>query len=242
MLKKTLHALLVASALIGNSALAEDYATTACSQYGQPEFVFSSGPQKLIAADVAWFKKVLEDMVASGEKFKDAETILVGSMVLKIAVTKDGTYRLLEPDMKSMPIKFVDSIATTLKIIRRQRETVASLDGTEVPDFSPLTGFLLIEENALQAPAMVMSRHNAKRLGGTGWVLSDATKKPANTTEKMQAMSVYEAILYRPDMLDFLALPEGYTVFVKNRRDFTLAKEGKPMQVRKGSYLDLLKQ
>lgn len=239
MLKNIFGSLLVAAGLISASAAAEEYVTTECAKHGQPEFIFSSGGRKLIPSDINGFKLIFEDMVASGSRFKDGETLLVGSMILKIEATKDGKLRLLEPDMKSIPIKFVDSVATTIILMRRQRDAVLSLDPLAIPKYASIVEPLLVAPNALKAEVIVMQRVTDKS-AGSGWIITDAkTKSSANET-KFEAMSVYEAILKRSDITDFLAFPSEYQVQLMSRREFALFKESVPIEAIKNSYLFLL--
>ena len=48
---------------------------------------------------------------------------------------------------------------------------------------------------------------------GTGWVLSDAQDKNIVNGD-LRAMSVYEAAPQRPEIMDFLALPEQFSIVV----------------------------
>jgi len=53
-------------------------------------------------------------------------------------------------------------------------------------------------------------------------------------------MSVYEAMLKRPEILDFLALPDQFAVVVSGRRKFEIFKDGSPVVPLSGSYLEAL--
>lgn len=239
MLKNIFGSLLISVGLVSNSAEAEDFATTECAKYGQPEFIFSSVGRKLIPSDVNAFKLILEGMVASGSRFKDGETLLVGSMILKIEATKDGKLRLLEPDMKGMPIKFVDSVATTIILMRRQRDAVLSLDPSAIPKYASIVEPLLVAPNALKAEIIVMQRVTDKS-AGSGWIITDAKTKTSANQTKFEAMSIYEAMLKRSDITDFLAFPSDYQVQLKSRREFALFRESVPIEPIKNSYLFLL--
>lgn len=235
MFKKILAPLLAVFLVPGANA-AQEYATKHCADFGQPEFVFSSGEGALVEADAQWLLSGLEEMVASGSRFKADETILIGPVLLKLEASQGNRLRLLEPDMKSMPFKYVDSVGRTLNIVRRQRDTAESIGATRQLSFAPLNQPLLMTRDALKAPFVLMMRHT--RAGGTGWVLSNAQSSKSIAEEELQAMSVYEATLMRPEILDFLALPDAYTIVVGQRSEFTIFMDGKPVEPRKGSYLE----
>jgi len=236
MLKNLIGLLLIAT-FIGSAAAAQEYSTTQCAKYGQPEFVFSIDDGPLSEQDAQWFRTTLEEMVAAGEKFKAGETLLVGPVPLKLEAAEDGKLRILEPDMKSMPFKFVPSVARTLKIVRRQRYAADSLGATNAIRFAPFHHPLMLTRGALQAPAILMIRAK-KQDGITGWVLTDLEDKSQSKGD-LEAMSVYEAMLRRPDIMDFLALPEQFSVVVSSVKKFEIFKDGTPVEPRKGSYLDM---
>lgn len=237
MLKK-LPGLILIAAFIGSAAAAQDYSTTQCTKYGQPEFVFSVDDGSLSEKDAQWFRTTLEEMVAAGEKFKAGETLLVGPVPLKLEAAEGGKLRVLEPDMKSIPFKFVPSVARTLKILRRQRYAADSLGATKSIRFAPLHHPLMVTPGALKAPSIIMIRAK-KQNGITGWVLTDLENK-SNSKDDLEPISVYEAMLQRPAIMDFLALPEQFSVVVSSRKKFEIFKDGSPVEPRKGSYLDLL--
>jgi len=96
MLKNLIGLLLIAT-FIGSAAAAQEYSTTQCAKYGQPEFVFSIDDGPLSEQGAQWFRMTLEEMVAAGEKFKAGETLLVGPVPLKLEAAEDGKLRILEP-------------------------------------------------------------------------------------------------------------------------------------------------
>ena len=208
-------------------------------KFGQPEFVFSVDDGLLSDADVQWFRSALEGMVAAGEKFKAGQTLLVGPVLLRLEAAEGGRLRVLEPDMKSMPFKYVPSVSNTINMVRRQRYTADSLGATRDISFAPLHLPLLVTQDALKAPMILMMRNSREGMG-TGWVLSDAQSKRSLAEEKLQAVSVYEAVLQRPELVDFLALPDQFSVLVVSRKQFSVFKDGKPVEPAAGSYLDRL--
>ena len=233
MLKRLLGLVLAGS--VGSAMAAQHFSTMNCAKYGQPEFVFSVDDGALGEQDALWLRSTLEGMVAAGQRFKSGETLLLGPVVLKLEATEGGQLRVLEPDMKSMPFKYVPSVAKTLRIVRLQRYAADSLGVTDAMRFAPLHLPLLVTRNALQAPRILMMRSNSAG-SGTGWVLSDAQDRNIANGD-LQAMSVYEAALKRPEIMDFLALPEQFSIVVASRKKFEIFKDGEPIKPLEGSYL-----
>lgn len=120
MLRKIIGSL--AALTISQAALAETHFTTKCSQFGHPEFQFSVTSNTIPRTDVAWFMSMLESMVAAGEQFKAGETMQVGWMLTMLQDGDKGALKVTEPDMKSVPIKFVDTVDTTIKHLRAQKD------------------------------------------------------------------------------------------------------------------------
>lgn len=239
MIKKLLG-LIFAAGAADSAVAAQDFSTTQCGRFGQPEFVFSLEDGPLNEEDAKWFLATLEGMVAAGGRFKPGETLLVGPVLLKMEMAEDGKLRLLEPDMKAMPFKYVPSVARTLRIVRKQRYTADSLGVTDAMRFAPLHLPLLVTHNALQAPVIYMMRMDVQSFG-TGWILSDAQSRTVQKDE-LRPMSVYEAALQRPEIMDFLVLPEQFSVAVASRKKFDIFKDGSPVRPLKGSYLEQVAQ
>ncbi|GAA6129641.1 hypothetical protein NBRC116187_00010 [Halopseudomonas sabulinigri] len=219
-----------------SSATLEEHVTSKCGKYGEPEFVFSVGPASVVTGDASWLITSLEAMVASGERFKPGEILLIGPVPLKVEAASNGRLRLLEPDMKAMPFNYVDSVGATLNMVRRQKDAVQSLDANASPDFAPLHLPLLVSSDALQARVILMRRDSSLQMG-TNWVLMDAESKLSADELTFRPMSVYEAMLQRPEIHDFLALPDGYSVAVSGQRDFVILKGDQTATPVKGSYL-----
>lgn len=235
---KKLLGLVFAASHIGTAIGAQDYSTTQCAKFGHAEFTFSVDEDSLSEQDALWFRSTLEQMVAFGERFKAGETLLVGPVLLKLEAADGGRLRVLEPDMKSMPFNYVPSVARTLRIVRKQRYAADSLGATDAMRFAPLHFPLLVTRNALQAPSILMMRKEGEG-NATGWILSDAQDQDISHAD-IQAMSVYEAMLKRPEILDFLALPDQFAVVVSGRRKFEIFKHGSPVVPLSGSYLEAL--
>ncbi len=231
---------LLAACITSPAHAAQEFSTKKCARFGQPEFVYSSGDSTIIDTDTLWFASTLEGMCASGSRFKAGQTLLIGPVALKMEAAEGKRLRLFEPDMKSMPFNYVDSVARTLMLVRRQRETAVSLGVVKDISFAPLHQPLLMTRDALSAKFILMIRSHES--GGTGWVLSDAQGKKSLEDEELQAMSVYEAALARPEILDFLALPDSVTVAVGSRKEFVITKDGIVVEPAKDSYLDLLRK
>jgi hypothetical protein len=177
--------------------------------------------------------------VASGERFAAGETMLLGGMMVKFEAAPDGRLRLTEPDMQSMPITFVDSMAKTMYLLRCQTDTVKSF-GTDNPDFAPVHRPLLITGAALQGgPLRLVRRAGDAQL--TGWAVSHADGETAGDAT-YRPMSVYEAMLKRPELSCFLALPKDYEVVTSGAGEFVVSKAGVALDPVEGSFLDYVRK
>src|SRR5690242_5545186 len=111
---RAIVAVLVGLTLAAGEIHAAEFRTTQCGKYGQPEIVFQAQTASIPDVDREWLTRTLEEMVASGSRFKAGETLQLGWMVNRFEQGEGGTLRLQEPDMKSMPIAFIDRVDNTL--------------------------------------------------------------------------------------------------------------------------------
>ena len=205
-----------------------------------PAIVFEVQSATIPETDRQWLIKTLEDMVAGGSRFKAGETLQLGWMIDQFAASPDGTLRLQEPDMRSMPIAFVDRMDNTLRHLRYHKDTVESFaEPLEVV-------FPSIRQSVLVPPAYktifryAIQRHKPEGTD-SGWLMTG----PAEPTPDMDLsqhirVSLYELVRARPELLPLLAMPPGVLItkdFADKREYFF---EDRPLTVRPDSFLDKL--
>ena len=224
--------------LIGVSSRAEEIRTTQCSRHKHPEISFQVTNPAVPDVDRQWLVKSLEDLVASGSRFKAGETLQLGGMINKFEKGPGGTLRLQEPDMRSMPIVFVDSVDATLKVVRSQRDTVESFSEPVELTYAPLNHSIIVPPDFATVATFSMERHDPED-SDSGWVMVGGENPP--TKEELanyKLVSMYEFALRRPELVHLLAMPPGAVIALpaKGPRQYFLNE--KALTVRPDSYLD----
>ena len=210
------------------------YVTDGCAKYQQPEIVFETG-EGIPEVDAAHFKSTLEEMVASGSRFKAGETFQVAWMILKFAEADQGRLKLMEPDLKGMPIQYVDGVNRTLRIMRAQRDTADSFGLAGQMKLTTLMDVILVPEHPASIEMVQLHRESPKG-HMSGWVLLEAGQEPPD----FRPMSMYELFLSRPDLVKFFALPPGIDVIVIPTGEVSVYQDGKPLTAEAGSFIDML--
>jgi hypothetical protein len=231
---------LVGLVLVARESAAAEFRTTQCAKYGQPEISFEVKSESIPAADRQWLIESLESMVASGSRFKPGETVQLGWMVDRIEKGPDETLRLQEPDMRSMPIAFVDSVDNTLMQLRAQKDTAESFAEKISPAFPSLREAILVPPRYLMGPVFSLERH-APEDSDSGWVMVSRGHVPGKDEfANYRRMSLYEFALAQPSLIHLLALPPG--TVVNEDRDGTRSYffSDKPLTLRADSYLQQL--
>ncbi|MYM21570.1 hypothetical protein GTP46_02775 [Duganella sp. FT135W] len=218
------------------TASAETYLTTKCAQFGQPEFQINVMSSSIPRADVDWALSTLEGMVASGEKFKAGETMQLGWMLTKLQAGDKGQLIVTEPDMKSFPIVFVDSVDSTLKHLRSQKDTVESVLAADALAFPSLIQAVVVHVNYDKSPRLMLERSapNGRNSGLKVIDLNDKTASPNNYT----LISLYQLAKERPDLVKFFAIPPGVQATIDGKISFK--KNGQALPIKPGSFIELL--
>jgi len=212
------------------------HATSSCKRWNHPEFQICVSSAAIPAQDIAWFLDFLEQRVAAGERFRSGESLQVGWMYTTIQDGPDGMLRVQEPDMKTVPIKFVDSLDNTLKHVRAQRDIAASLTPAVSPEFPSLRQSAVVHVNYRTAECLLLSRFESDEMN-SGWWISDL-EDPSGSEDptRFSKTSLYQLGVDRPDLIKFFALPTGLQVAIDKTGIGVLDHEGEVAQV-PGSFL-----
>jgi hypothetical protein len=224
---------------LAQAAVAETYTTSRCKLFQQPEFRIQVASKAVPINDVEGILHGLEERVAAGERFKGGETIQIGWMLTKLEPDPDGALHVTEPDMKSIPIKFVRSIDNTLRQLRSQKDTVESVMPSDQLSFPFITQSAVVHVNYKTTKRLALDRA-APDGADSGWWLSDLNEKstthePKNYTK----ISLYQLAIDRPDLVKFFALPAGLQAVVDGNLIGVL-KDGKELPQAPGSFLSEL--
>ena len=73
--------------------------------------------------------------------------VILAWMILKFAEADQGRLKLMEPDLKGMPIQYVDGVNRTLRIMRAQRDTADSFGLAGQMKLTTLMDVILVPED-----------------------------------------------------------------------------------------------
>ncbi|VWC94173.1 hypothetical protein BCO18442_02113 [Burkholderia contaminans] len=211
--------------------------TIDCQLVGHPEFQIRVSDHAIPAQDISWLLRYFEQQVADGERFQAGETIQIGWMLTRLEATADGFLRLTEPDMKAVPIKFIDSVDNTLKHLRNQKDVVESIGATLEPDFPSLQQSAVVDVEYKSASRLLLTRdlgHGAD----SGWSLTVPREEVGS---QFLRISLYQLGVDRPDLIKFFALSPGLQVHLDNLQICVTGPAGE-IQPAPGSYLERLKK
>ncbi len=213
------------------------YTTSDCKRYDHPEFQIRVLNDTVPAEDVSWLLRFFEQSVAQGGKFRSGETLQVGWMVTMFDAVPGGLLRVMEPDMKTVPVKFVDAVDATLMHLRNQQDVVRSLSPPVGPVFPSLRQSVVVHVNYKNAGRILLTRSGAASKTDSGWWLSDLDDEAgAQDSARFVKTSLYQLGVDRPDVVKFFALPPGLQVVVDGVHIGVLGKGGEMQQI-PGSYL-----
>jgi hypothetical protein len=209
--------------------------TSRCKAHNHPEFEIRASAT-LPESHVAWLLGFLEERVAGGERFKDGESLQVGWMYARVEQAAPDLLRIAEPDMKHLPIQFVDSVDAILNHVFVQKETALSLRDV-TPDFPSLRQRAIVHANYRTAQRVLLSRFAAKDEADSGWWFTDLDdEQGSQDPARFSVTSLYQLGIDRPDLIKFFALPAGLQAVVEPDHIGVIDEQGEREQI-EGSYL-----
>lgn len=217
----------------------QQHVTTLCGKFGHPEFVIRSVSDAVPAEDIKWFLGYLEQRVADGERFKSGESLQVGWMFTMIQDGPPGFLQIAEPDMKVVPVQFVDSVDSTLMHLRAQQDTVASLAPPTHPIFPSLRQSAVVHVSYKTAERVLLSRFAGDEMDSGWWFTDLDDHEGAQNAQSFIRTSLYQLGLDRPDLIKFFALPFGLQAVVDGARISVLRDHEEVAQI-PGSFLSEL--
>ncbi|VWD39003.1 hypothetical protein BLA50215_05237 [Burkholderia lata] len=213
--------------------------TIHCKRFDHPEFQIQVSDRTIPAVDIGWLLRFLEQSVAGGERFRAGETLQIGWMVTMLESGADDVLRIMEPDMRAIPIEFIDSVDSTLKHLRNQKDMAASVAPAQEPDFPSLRQSAVVHVNFKSAGSVLLTRYPARETD-SGWTLTDLDDEAGSRDpSRYVKISLYQLGVNRPDLIQFLALPSGLQVFVAGST-IRVMDPGGEIQPAPGSYLEAL--
>jgi hypothetical protein len=216
--------------------------TTSCQRHGHPEIRITYDPALVpVEDDARWFMSWLEEAVASGEQFTVEQTVQVGWMILLVRALEDGVLSLWEPDMRDMPIAWVESVSRTLAYLRLQKDVCESLLEVEDIAFPSLEQTAIICKRVGQTKGVFMERLVPSSRLDSGWFYGCTCEDhDHNNTDELRCVSLYElGVKVAPHVVQYLALPEGALIQLGQGK-LSIFRHGVPLAIRAGSYLAAL--
>lgn len=194
-------------------------------------------PSVVSPSQVDWFGSVLRDMAASGSRFANGQTMQAGWSVLRFEAAADGVLELREPDFRSMPVKWLPGLSTSLVHMALHRDIVESVmpvDEMAIPGMRQSC----IVCNRVGAESGFFMDRSGPRGEDSGWFFGCFRKSHDHeSAANLLKMSLYELIVkHARAALPFLALPNDTLVALDvGRRSVT--RYGMELEPKPGSLL-----
>jgi hypothetical protein len=206
-----------------------------CSDCNHPNIVISVDDD-IVEDDIAILTSHLRLSVATGTTYNDGETLQFGSMLCRFRKV-DGSLVMQEPDLKAVPIFWVDDMSSSLRLIRLQKDICESVGLVDGLDFPSVRASLLRGTDVTgYSKNLLLERTPGEDLD-TGWFIGLADSEiDYNDHLNLERISVYQAILDLPQIAGFLAFPQGYRIETSKTRS-RLWYNGNELSIQKGSLL-----
>jgi len=192
--------------------------TRNCSQYSHPEFELHFDKSLIINEDLEWYINLLEDNVKAGTIYKPDDLIQTGCMINKVVPSISENLKLQEPDLERFPIRYIDSITNTLKILRIQKEIGENLNMIGMVSFPSIFESGIICNGILSDCEATIHRMKIDDNDphDSGWFVgcSDSSHDH-NNPENLLRTSLYDIFLKVPNLIKYFALPDGTYIEIK---------------------------
>src|SRR6185369_9983987 len=199
--------------------------TVVCNSKDGPAIYLSFEPELVCEGDVFWLRTWIESVVGA----KAGQTVQIGWVVDVFQPREDGTLAIAEPDFSSLPIVWRQSVTSTLRILRLQRDTVESFGLLDLMDWSSMSQSGLIGTDVGPSCNSFVMERSKPDAGDSGWFLGNL--QPTcnyNDALNLRRCSLYEFGLIAPDSINFLSLPVGSKI-VSRLCSIEVELDGKPL-------------
>ncbi|MGA2233761.1 MAG: hypothetical protein ABSH22_22880 [Tepidisphaeraceae bacterium] len=211
--------------------------TTKCSVLKHPEFHVKFDCA-IPDVDVHTLVSFLEQSVKGGTHYQHGQLIELGSMIFRL-VAVNGYLETEEPDLLGFPITWREGVTNSLRLLRLQKDIAESVGLGDNLDFPSIRQGLLVGADLLDGSNTFVSERLHPEGTDSGWFIGRPDSQlDYNEPRSLRRISVYQAILGWPHISGFLALPEGIRVEAPSGR-LQISRNGKPLEIRKGSFLDV---
>jgi hypothetical protein len=212
--------------------------TTNCCRFSHLEFILEADARSVPDIYLHEMADTIEQLVAAGERFKLNETFQIGWMLTRVESYSASQLTLVEPDMKSFPIKWVSGITNTL---RQKMMQVFMLDSIALRDQMNVPSILqsLIACTDYSGPNFFMSRSDPTNERDSGWFVGCRdTEHDHNDPQNLCCVSIYEAFLNQPRIQNFITFPKDVIVVMDRSTGLSMLNEHGTIEFVAGSFLD----
>ncbi|MEL7337875.1 MAG: hypothetical protein AAFN70_16895 [Planctomycetota bacterium] len=164
-------------------------------------------------------------------------------MLTLIQELSDGSLTLHEPDMLSMPIKFVPGVTETVRHLMLQLFTLDSFSiSREQVDIPSVRQSGIACDRYNLGDGFIMDRGAPSDGNDSGWFVGCADPDcDHNNPDSLQRVSLFQLFLGRPAIRDWVAFPVG-TLIQRRNRELSVFLDGRPLEVVAGSFADQMQR
>jgi len=156
----------------------------------------------------------IENHILNGSVFNEGDTFQIGWAINRFR--KRGTSLLLqEPDMETLPVKFIDGSVQSLHDLSLQNQMVArcGLEGYE--NFASMTETALIGKDVSDTDKQLILSRSTSQDGISGWFIGRfQSGLNYESAENLEHVTLYEAAIRCPQTIQFFALPNETKVLL----------------------------
>jgi len=182
----------------------------------------------------------LEDYVASGQCINSGGYLRFGWMGLHLHEIGRDLLAVAEPDMRGFPVEFVDSVTTTLRHLRWQKDCAARLGLVGPLSFPSMFQKAEVCSHLACGDGFFMERKTGTEKD-SGWFIGCADARHEHEDcDRRNRLSLYELVLsFNEALATFLALPAG-TKILNTAEGVWISCGGNAVPIQSGAYLELL--
>jgi hypothetical protein len=191
----------------------------------EPSYLLTDGLSSLIGhefklcilhSDISEYTNVLNFLIDycidSKPEIKPDQTISYHSWLLKCVLTPDSYYSLWEANKNGED--FIEGVDYSIKIIFEQREMCKRFN--VMPSFPTFSQKIVISNGVYEGLPIEAVRYPSPN-HMTGWWLT--TEQYDGNVKSLMAVHYFHVAFKRPDLIKYLALPNGYRFFAGKEED-----------------------
>jgi hypothetical protein len=212
--------------------------TTECAQFGHREFLLEADESTVPDIYIREMVETIEHMVADGSVFRPGESFQIGWMLTRVHEQGPTHLTLEEPDMRSLPIRWIPGIAHAL---RQKMVQVFMLDSVSLRHEMqlPTISQTLIACTRHNVSEFFMTRSKGTNESDSGWFVGCVDHEhDRNNTANLLFVSLYEAYLGQRGIQGLVTFPVGIMVVVDSENGVTILNKGESLGIVPGSFLD----